>query len=388
MSKIRVLHYVNRWRQQGGIQKYVRDVLHHIDHDRFTLDLMVPTHLSNFEGLEAALKAYGSTLLPIPHRSREPGFVRDFEQIVQAREHYDIVHAHNGHMGGPVLREAHRHGIGIRVSHAHNDLSIEYANANFVRRIYHGVMKRWVKRHATAGIAVSRAAAEAAFGNKWELDKRWRIIYCGIDIDPFRESFDRDAARAELNIPADAFVVGHVGRFHVQKNHTFLVDIAAEIARQEQNAYFLLLGGGDLQPTIEQKVTQLGLMDRFRFAGLRPDVPRLMKTVMDCFILPSKYEGLPLTLLEAQAAGLPCIYADVITDEAEVVKPMVRRVSGSAPVAEWAQAILATRRDQQPVSRVDCLQQMDRSPFNMIAAVKALETFYEQAMQEARIKSA
>jgi glycosyltransferase involved in cell wall biosynthesis len=142
-------------------------------------------------------------------------------------------------------------------------------------------MKWWIKRNATAGLAVSRLAASDLLGSSWENDSRWQILYCGVDLKPFCENIKASEVRAEFGISEDTFVVGHVGRFDFPKNHNFLVEIAYEIAKIEPNMCLLLIGVGSLRAEIEEKVNRMGLSEMVIFAGSRPDVPRLMKGVMN-----------------------------------------------------------------------------------------------------------
>jgi glycosyltransferase involved in cell wall biosynthesis len=256
------------------------------------------------------------------------------------------------------------------------------ARAGVARRFYLRLMKTWVRAHATAGIAVSENAAYSFFGPNWRSDRRWRLLYCGIDLDQFESDVDRDALRADLGIPRDAFVVGHVGRFDEQKNHTFLVEIFRELLRCRPNSVLLLIGGGSLKRSIERKAEQLGIRDRILFLENRPDVPRLMKGAMDVLAFPSHFEGLPLVLLEAQAAGLPCLISDTIAEETTVVPALVRRFSLSRTAAAWSEELMALREAGDAPSATDAKDLMARSPFNIEVGVASLQSFYRGLMRQ------
>jgi glycosyltransferase involved in cell wall biosynthesis len=181
-----------------------------------------------------------------------------------------------------------------------------------------------------------------------------------------------------LCIPTNSFVVGHVGRIEEPKNHLFLVEIAAEIAKREPAMRLLLVGDGSLRLNVQRKAAQLGLTDRVIFAGSRSDVPRLILGAMDVFVFPSLYEGLPLALLEAQAVNLPCIFSDFITNEVEVVKPLIQRMSLSQSASVWAEAVLTARDTMNAIAHSDALALVANSPFNIKNSVKALEDIYLQ----------
>jgi len=237
-------------------------------------------------------------------------------------------------------------------------------------------MRRWINNNATVGLAASRKAARSLFGADWETDSRWRILPYSIDLEPFQTTPNPIAARAELEIPVDAFVVGHVGRFSEQKNHAFLVRIAAETAKREANMRLLLIGDGPLRSAVEQQVEHLGIADRVIFAGERSDIPRLMQAAMDVFVLPSLYEGLPLVGIEAQAAGLPTILSDTITEEIDVDRSLIRRLSLLQPASVWAETAIADRAVMNSRNRAGALALVEQSHFNIQRGVKELEACY------------
>jgi glycosyltransferase involved in cell wall biosynthesis len=168
-----------------------------------------------------------------------------------------------------------------------------------------------------------------------------------------------------------------VGRFSAVKNHTFLLDIFAELKRQNGLSFLLLVGDGTLRAETEQKAAALGLSDSVIFTGIRTDVPDLMQA-MDCFVFPSLYEGLPLTLVEAQAAGLPCIVSDGVPEECAKTT-LVKRLSLSASVPRWAGEVLAT----QAHSRESTYDQLAEAGFDIFSNAKWLQNFYLGEREEA-----
>ena len=184
--------------------------------------------------------------------------------------------------------------------------------------------------------------------------------------------------RAELSIPQGSFVIGHVGRFSEQKNQRFLVDIAECFCRMEPKAVFLLIGDGPPKLGIEDLVRERGLGKHFIFAGIRKDVPRLMKGAMDCFLFPSLFEGLGVVLWEAQAAGLPCVISDIIPEEASAVPKLVRRLSLDDPAEVWANELQRIRAMVgQP--REDTLSKL--KDCSIEASVSRLTKVYDSGMQ-------
>jgi glycosyltransferase involved in cell wall biosynthesis len=146
--------------------------------------------------------------------------------------------------------------------------------------------------------------------------------------------------------------------------------------------YLLLVGDGPLRSDIEQKAVQLGLSDRTIFAGVRSDIPKLMRGAMDVFLFPSLYEGLGNVRLEAQAAGLPNIISDVVPEQGDVVRSLVKRVSLSSPADLWAEILLQHKNAASVVSPSDAWVQMANSQFNIETALKQLENIYLKQFQK------
>ncbi|MCY7382158.1 MAG: glycosyltransferase family 1 protein [Microcoleus sp. CAN_BIN18] len=372
---IRILHVVGGM-NRGGIETWLMHVLRHIDRDRFHMDFLVHTEKPCPYDDEA--RTLGSKIIPCLDPSKPWLYARNFKRILSEYGPYDIVHSHVHHFSGYVLYLAKQAGIPVRIAHSHNDTSSAEANAGWLRRSYLTLTEWSIAKFATIGLGCSRNAAASLFGSSYQTDPRWQLLYYGIDLTPFRESVDAVAVRTELDIPVDAFVVGHVGRFDRQKNHEFLLEIAAEIAKREPKMRLLLIGDGSLKLDIEQKAIEMGLGDYVIFAGLRSDIPRLMLGAIDTFVLPSLYEGLGLVLIEAQAADLPCVFSDVVPEEADVIKPLVQRNSLSKSPLVWAETILAARRDTtSDLSQTDALDIVEKSPFNITFGLKKLVEVYE-----------
>jgi glycosyltransferase involved in cell wall biosynthesis len=372
---IRILHVVGAM-NRGGIETWLMNVLRHIDRDHLQMDFVVHTKESG--AYDAEIRQLGSQLIPCLYPGQPWRYGPSFKQILHQHGPYDIVHSHVHHFSGFILRLAKAADVPIRIVHSHNDTSVEESRASFRRQLYLNLMRRWLAYNATAGFAASHLAAANLLGNDWQQDPRWQTLYCGIDLKRFQSPVNSVTARAEFGIPPDAFVIGHVGRFEVQKNHRFLLQIAAELCEQDSRMVLLLVGEGPLRHDIEEDVAQLGLKDRIVFTGSRPDVPQLMQGVMDLFLLPSLYEGLGLVLIEAQAAGLPCLVSDVVPEEAEVVKPLIQKISLARSAADWVAAVQAVARD--PTVKFACqdaAQLVASSVFNIEHSVERLTKAYE-----------
>lgn len=370
-GQIRVLHVVGGM-NRGGAETWLMHVLRHIDRDRFRFDFLV--HTDKPCAYDDEIRDLGSKIIPCLIPSQPWRYAINFARIMKEYGPYDVVHSHVHHYSGFVLWLAKRARVSIRISHSHSDTSQSDSKAGIIRKAYLRITERMVYQYATNGVACSDKAASALFGSEWKNNRRQRILYCGVDLSPFNDAVVSAEVRRELGIPIDAYVVGHVGRFSEQKNHVFLLDIVRCMVERDPKVRCLLVGDGPLRKEIEAKVDKLKLNEKVIFAGVRSDVPRLMMGAMDVFLFPSNYEGLGLVLVEAQAAGLPCVFSDVIPEEADVVPTLIKRVSLDQPSAQWAKMVIATQK-AEPFQK-QALKLVEQSVFNVNRSVEQLTKTY------------
>ena len=177
--------------------------------------------------------------------------------------------------------------------------------------------------------------------------------------------------RKKLGIPDSKLVVGHVGRFNFSKNHDFLIDTFYEIQKINKNSVLLLVGVGELEHNIKEKVNKKGLSQKVIFLGKRSDVNDLMQA-MDIFIFPSNYEGLPVTLVEAQAAGLPIIKSDRVSNQCEIT-PYIYTLSLNSSPYEWANKAIQIVNYS---SRSNTLKYLIESHYDIYSNAVWLKNFY------------
>ena len=375
---VRVLHVLGRGLNRGGQETWLMRVLRGIDRERFRMHFLAGTDQPCAYDDEA--RALGAEIIAGASYRRPRAFARNLRAVLRERGPWDVVHAHPAHVTGLILRIARQEGVPVRIAHSHNDRRADYESAGLVRRMWIDYGRRLVAAHATVGLACSADAAASLFGERWRDDPRWRVLQYGIDLALFARPVDRDAVRAELGIARDDFVVGHVGNFRPQKNHAFVVDMAAAALARRPDLRFLLVGRdvdgtGELRRGIRERAEQAGVAERFGFLGERSDVPRLMAGAMDAFVLPSLWEGLAIVLIEAQASGLPCVVSDVVPAEADIVPGLLQRISLARPPADWAELLLELA-ERAPVSRAAALDAVRASPANIERCVAELEAIY------------
>jgi glycosyltransferase involved in cell wall biosynthesis len=325
---------------------------------------------------DVEIKSLGCRIFKGPHMRNPLPFAANLRQVLRADAPYDVVHSHFHQFNGWVLRAAAASKVPCRIAHSHNDTRERDRLSSPPKRAYFSMMNRLIYRHATTGLACSIRAAESQFGGRWDRDGRFRVLGYGLDLRSFAVGREQSGLRRELGLPEDAQVIGHVGRFVEQKNHRQLLDISAEVMRRRPNAWLLLVGEGPLVPEVKRRAKELGITQRVVFAGVRPDVPRLMLEAMDLFLFPSLHEGLGLVLVEAQAAGLPCIYSDVVPREADVAIPLLSRLPLSASSEVWADSVCRALDGPPSLSASVAYQRLAESTFSIQHSVSALRRVY------------
>ena len=367
---IRVLHVVYQM-NRGGMETCIMQFLRRMDPARFSLDFVV--HTDEPGEYDDEIRARGGSIHVNPPPRAWRAHRQGFRRTLQDGGPYDVVHAHDM-VWGPLLAVAHAEEVPVRIIHSHNDVRW-HQPASLLERVYCRCARRASLRHATHGLAVSEVAAEAYFGRKWKRDNRWRVLVSGRDFSPFHEAVDREAMRAELGLPADARVIGHVGSLTEQKNHRFWLQIAGKLARMSDRYHFLLVGDGPLRAGIVARAEELGLSDRLVLAGVRDDVPRVLGA-MDLFLFPSFYEGLPGAVVEAQAAGLPCLISDAITSETQMIPELVTRLELDDGPGAWAQQVEEQLQEHPGLPREDACEHAKESQFDMVTHMRRLSAVY------------
>lgn len=353
---IRILHIVT-YMGRGGLETMLMNYYRAIDRNRIQFDFL--THRDFRADYDDEIEALGGRIYRLPNLNPfSRGYLGALDRFFAEHPEYRIVHSHLDCMSAIPLKAAKKHGVPVRIAHAHS--SRQDRDLKYPLKL---LFKRGIARQATQLFACGREAGKWMFGTD-----DFHVLNNAIDAERYR--FDpkvRQEVRSELGIPADALVAGHVGRFMAPKNHGFLLRIFAQLP---ENATLLLVGDGELRAENEQLANDLGIRDRVLFAGLRSDVDRLLQA-MDVFVFPSLYEGLPLSIIEAQAAGLPCLISDKVPIECKKTD-LITQLPLDASPAEWAEAVLAAAK--QP--RTDTLMQIREAGFDIRANAEWLQNYY------------
>ena len=291
----------------GGISSYMMNYYRFFDRSELQIDFAV----HGKDGIrDEEIKQLGGRVYHLPTKREDYfGNIRGMKQLFSSGE-YQIVHSHMDSMNGLTLKLAQQCGVPIRISHSHNT---DFLTKNRVKIALHRHTMRQIPRYATHLWACSRAAGEWLYGPSRE----FTVIPNAVQTERFRFNPEkREALRREMGLGGKT-VIGHVGRFDYQKNQEFLLDVFAQAAKQNDSLRLVLVGDGANRPQIEAQIAKLELGNRVLLLGQRTDVPELVN-LFDVQVLPSRFEGLPVTMVEAQANGLTCLCSDCVTREVDV----------------------------------------------------------------------
>lgn len=317
---------------RGGAETMIMNLYRNIDRSKIQFDFIV--HTEDKCAFDDEIYKLGGEIFRVPtyKGTNHLAYVNKWKNFFEKHQEYKIIHGHVRSTASIYLKTAQKYGL-TTIAHSHNTSS-----GNGFSAIAKGVLQYPIRYVADYLFACSEAAGEWLFGNKACKKGNFHILNNAIDTKKFIFNNDiRDKKRKEFLIEGK-FVIGHVGRFHPQKNHEFLIDIFKEVHDKNDNAILLLVGEGDLQESIQKKVYNLGLDNNVIFTGVRSDIPELFQA-MDMFVFPSLYEGLGIVLIEAQASGLPCVVANTIPEEA-LITDNVKQVSLTGSPKVWTEAIL------------------------------------------------
>lgn len=361
---VRVAQIMGKW-VGGGVESVVMNYYRYIDRTKIQFDFICDDDSTNIPYEE--IEKLGGKVILIPPYQKVFKYHNKLKKILK-EGHYKIVHSHINTLSVFSLFAAKCAGVPVRIAHSHSTTNKKEKKKNLLKQL----LRPFSKLFATDYMCCSELAGRWLFGDK-EYDKgNVYLLNNAIDLDKFKYNETlRKKKRKELGIKDDTLVIGHIGRFVVQKNHDYLIDIFNEIHKKNNNSVLLLAGQGPLMEEIKNKAKELNLDDSVKLLGQRNDANELYQA-FDVFLLPSLYEGLPVVGVEAQAAGLLCYLSDDMTKETKVLD-ITKFMSLNNTPEEWADNILD---DVKKYKRIDVSKEMTAKNFNIKEEVKRLEKYY------------
>lgn len=355
----------------GGVEAVIMNYYRNIDRSKVQFDFICDEDSTNIPYDE--IKKLGGRVIICPPYQKIFKYEKFLIDLFK-KNNYKIVHSNINALSVFPLRAAKKAEVPIRIAHSHSTTNKKEWKKNLMKQ----VLRPFSKKYATDYFACSELAGRWLFGDKTFEQGKVTIINNAIDLDKFKyDEKVRKEKRKELNINDDTLVVGHIGRFVAQKNHTFLIDIFNELHKKEKNSILLLIGQGPLMSEIKQKVDSLGISDSVKFLGQRDDVNELYQ-VFDVFLLPSLYEGLPVVGVEAQATGNLCILSNSMTQETKILDT-TKFISLDMKTEEWVSIILD---NYSKFKKHDTTDEITKNNFNIKKETSELENKYVELMRK------
>lgn len=364
MKQRRVLQVVTHM-NRGGLETMLMNYYRHIDRDCIQFDFLTHREYDGDYGEE--IKSLGGIIYHLPRLNPfSYRYKKALDKFLEEHPEYQVIHVHQDCMSSVILKAAKKRGIKVRIAHSHS--SSQDKNFKYLIKF---VWMRSIPKYATDLMACGKEAGEWMFRGA-----DFHILNNAIDANLYRVDIEkRNVQRKHIGINDAEILIGHVGRFSYPKNHEFLLDVFYQIQKIRE-AKLILVGDGELRNEIEDKIRKLGLEDKVILTGLRSDVADLMQA-MDVFVFPSHYEGLPVTLVEAQASGLPCLISDKVPIECKKTD-LVQQVSLEKDAKTWADLVIQT----VGMERKDTYEAIKNSGFDIVENANWLQNYYEKAIGE------
>lgn len=291
---------------------------------------------------------------------------------------YDIIHAHHDYLSGFYFLASAGIRFKKRILQIHNtDKALPVGN-RFLHQMLLYPFKRLGFYFSDLIVGISKDTLLEFTGDTDLQNPKCKLLYYGIDLNPYEKSVDPAAFRSNLGLPNDSKILLFVGRMNELKNPVYVVDILAALLKSRNDVYGIFVGKGDQEAMISKRAADFGIADHIRILGWHDNIPGIMKSA-DVFVFP-RYEvpkeGLGLVVVEAQAAGLPMFITNGIVEDAIIIKELAFYTDLNNPL-EWSEKISAILNNTAPISRKDALLQMQQSKFELSIATKNFVSVYE-----------
>lgn len=357
---IRVLQVVTDMRR-GGLESMLMTYYRNIDRTKVQFDFLV--HRDAKADYDDEILSLDGKIYHLPVLNPfSPSYYKAFNKFLAEHKEYNIIHVHQDCLSSIALKIAKKNGVPVRIGHSHT--SSQNKNLRYIIKKFY---MRSIPKYATDLFACGKLAGDWMFKGA-----PFQIINNAINAKKFTYSEKvRAEVRAELNIDDGTFVLGTVGRFSEEKNHSFLIDVFNSVKKKNSNSKLIMIGCGLLLDDIKKKAETMGLRDDVLFLGTRSDVNRIMQA-FDCFVLPSLFEGLSVVAVEAQASGCRCFFSDTVSPETALDKDNVFFIPLSQSADYWADYILANKNYQR-CNTFDIIKECN---YDIKSNAKWLEEYY------------
>lgn len=352
----------------GGAETFLMNIYRNVDREKVQFDFLC--HNRTESKYAAEIERLGGRMFCIPGMSHVGFFryQRNLYAFFKAHPEYRVVHSHQNELGGIILKQAKRAGVQKRIAHSHT----VYPGKSLSYRLRLWIFRQYFRNNVTHPLACSVPAGLGLYRGTQR--RTFRTIPNVIDVEKFRFSEQqRTEKRAELGLK-DGLVLGHVGRFAPVKNHKKIIEVFHAVWKRQPNATLVLVGEGELFASVQEQAKACGLSDSVRFLGARTDVSALM-SAWDVLLFPSINEGLPVTVVEAQAAGLKVVTSDRISEDT-VITDRIFRVPLMADAEEWADVVLHAWGETERSCRTCYADAVRAKGFDAVQTASEFERLY------------
>lgn len=373
---IRVLHIVGRM-DPGGIETMIMNLYRNIDRTKIQFDFMA--HYGREATYNEEIRSLGGRIYEMPalkddrkvYYWRLLSYIRSLSRFFKEHQEYKMIHCHMTNTASIYMPIAKKNGVKCIIAHSHNT-----AGKPGLLGIITNLLQKRIYKDATDWFSCSKAAASWFYPNGSVKSGKVIVLANAVDAEKFRfDSNKRNKMRDELNIK-DKVVIGCVARLRPEKNHVFLLDVFNEILKIEPSAILLLAGDGPLEKELKDRAAMLGLKGKVLFLGMRTDIPDVLQAI-DVFTLTSLWEGLPVSGIEAQAAGLHCVVSDGVTTEMNPFN-MVEYLSLDESKEEWALRLIKAAK----TTRNDTYEMVKKAGYDIHTTAPWLQQFYLEKYKE------
>lgn len=367
---IRVLHMIGTL-EIGGSQAFIMNIYRKIDRNKMQFDFIVDS--PKYAYYVPEIKSMGGKIYYFPKFNGKnyieiKKFWKDF---LDKHKEYKVFHSHVRSYASIYLPIVKSYGIKT-IIHSHNN-----SNGKGFKALCKNLLQLPLRFQADYYMACSKEAGKWLFGKKVCMSKKFFVINNAIDANEFVFNYEkRKKIREELGINTE-FVLGFLARVTEQKNPLFVIDVMVEVLKVISDAKLLFVGDGELLSKVKKKGIEKGIQKNIIFTGARTDVSDLLSS-MDCYILPSLWEGLGISLIEAQASGLKCICSENIQDEA-IISKLVTRYSLENGPKKWAECVCKLSESKE---RPNMAENIKKAGFDINENTIKLQKFYEKLYEE------
>lgn len=371
--KYKVLHVVGGM-NKGGTETMLMNIYRKINRDRIQFDFLYFTNEETYYDKE--IIELGGEIIRI-HKMRFIhilDFISNISQVINSNGPYKVVHAHTLFNCGLVVKAAKKSNIDIRISHAHTTLDNENG---ILRKLYIKFMRNMILKYSTNLLSCSNLAGKYLFGEDTVKLSKYDILPNLISYENIINVDENKVYQLkkinELN--SDNLILGNIGTLKEAKNQQFLLDIVYKLKEKNKNVKLLLVGSGPLEENLREKCEKLGIENKVIFTGTRDDIDVILNS-MDVFVFPSTFEGLGLVLLEAQAAGLPCIVSEAIQPEADLQLGLFSKLNLSDGAESWATKIIEVYGKKE-TDKQKILNAFDKQGYSTEKCISKLLSIYK-----------